>query len=147
MENLHKFFTNKILANLGLISFYFYFLFFFAIQWLGYPGGVTRWLYNFSILGHLHQWKIAQLHWKFAKVGSKKCKTLNKLSKNCPNFLRYCQSGEISSKSGHTASRQHIQKLSHKIESGLSLHLEQTIWSLILNEIKKSQSHKINSLF
>ena len=46
---------------------------------------VTRiWLF-----GHLQQWKIAQWHKTFAKVGSKFCQILNKPSK-------FCQSGEIS---------------------------------------------------
>ena len=48
----------------------------------------------FSIFDHLHQWKIPQLHLKFAKVGSKEWQTFNKLSK-IDQFFRSYQSGDL----------------------------------------------------
>ena len=57
---------------------------------------VTRWLYYFSVFGHFHQWKSAQWHTKFVKIGLEVCQIQNKLSKNCQRLKRICQSGEIS---------------------------------------------------
>ena len=57
---------------------------------------VTGWLAYFSTFVHLHQWKLAQRHRKFAKVGPRFSQTINKPSKNCPRLWRLYQNGEIS---------------------------------------------------
>ena len=57
---------------------------------------VTRWLDYSSTFGHLYQWKLAQWHTKFAKVGPRFSQIVNKPSKNCPRLWRFCQNGEIS---------------------------------------------------
>ena len=44
---------------------------------------VAWWTYGLFNLGHLQQWKFAQFHNKFAKVGSKICQILNKCSIFC----------------------------------------------------------------
>ena len=44
---------------------------------------VAWWTYGLFNLGHLQQWKFAQFHNKFAKVGSKFCQILNKCSIFC----------------------------------------------------------------
>ena len=56
---------------------------------------VTRWLDYSSTFGHLYQWKLAQWHTKFAKVGPRFSQIVNKPSKNCPRLWRFCQNGEI----------------------------------------------------
>ena len=60
---------------------------------LSWDYSVTRWLYCFSILGHLHQWKFAQWLWKFAKVGSKECQTLKNSKKlhKIAKVAKFCQ--------------------------------------------------------
>ena len=50
-----------------------------------------------SIIGRLHQRRLAQWNIEFVKVDSKVFHIRNKLSKHCPIFLRYCQSGKNSS--------------------------------------------------
>ena len=57
---------------------------------------VTWWLDYFSIFAHLWQFKYAQCHKMFAKVGSKFYQVVNKAFKSCPNTFKFCQSGEIS---------------------------------------------------
>ena len=57
---------------------------------------VTRWLDYFSTSGHLHQWKLAQWHTKFAKVGQNNSQVGNKPSENYPRLWRFCQNGKIS---------------------------------------------------
>ena len=57
---------------------------------------VTRWLAYYSKFGHLHQWKLAQWHTKFAKVGPRFFQIVNKPSKNCPRLWRFWQNGKIS---------------------------------------------------
>ena len=52
---------------------------------------VTRiWLF-----GHLQQWKIAQWHKTFAKVGSKFCQILNKPSTFCQSFAQVAKFRQI----------------------------------------------------
>ena len=62
----------------------------------GLKSSVTRWLYYFSISGHLQQWELVQLCHKIAKVGSALCQMRNKLSKICQRLVNVCQSGKIS---------------------------------------------------
>ena len=59
-------------------------------------GSETRWMYYFSIFGHLQHWKAAQKHNNFARVGSKFWQTINKPSTNWQRFISFCQSGQIS---------------------------------------------------
>ena len=61
---------------------------------------VTRWLYYFSIFGHLDHWKFAQEYKIFAKLGSQFCQVLNsyprnvqKLFKNLPKWRNFAKSG------------------------------------------------------
>ena len=56
---------------------------------------VTKWLDYFSTFGHLHQWKLAQWHTKFAKDDPKFSQTVNKTSKYCTRHWRFYQNGEI----------------------------------------------------
>ena len=57
---------------------------------------VTRWEKYFSIFGHLHQWKFAQKHKKFAKIGSINSPIQNEGFKNCQGLLKFSQSGDFS---------------------------------------------------
>ena len=65
------------------------------------PSSVTRWLYFYSIFGHLQQWQFALWH-KNDKVGTNIFQILNKLSKNCPNTFIFLPKWQKFAKSGHT---------------------------------------------
>ena len=53
-------------------------------EWPGWPD-------NYLIFGHLKQWKFAQKQKAFAKVSSKFCQILNKLSKFCQISLIFAK--------------------------------------------------------
>ena len=60
------------------------------------PTSVTRRLDYFSIFGHLHQLKLAQQCYQFAKVALAFCQIRNKLPKIHQRPKNFCQSGKIS---------------------------------------------------
>ena len=56
---------------------------------------VNRWLDYISTFGHLHQWKLAQWHTKFAKVGPRYSPIVNKPSKMTEDFAKMAKFRKI----------------------------------------------------
>ena len=84
---------------------------------------VTRWLYYFSVFGHFHQWKSAQWHTKFVKIGLKVCQIKNKLSKIAKDLIDFAKVAKLRQIWSHCCWPHRIQLSSFDVSLSLSFLL------------------------